>query len=110
MLRHASSNPAGTSIAIVIGAPLLWLMMLESAYLLSHWACGTGMKWPLHVVTLGTAVLLAGVLWMMPRRNIAGAESSLVSFLATMALWMTVGFILIAVASTIQPSIIQPCG
>ena len=109
MLRHASSDSAGTSIAIVIGAPLLWLTMLETAYLLSHWACGTGMKWPLHIVTLGTAVLLAGVLWMMPRRNTAGADP-LVSFLSALALWMTVGFILVAVASTIQPSIIQPCG
>jgi hypothetical protein len=109
MLRHVSSSRSGTSIAIVLGAPLLWLVMLETGYLLSHWACGTGMKWPLHLVTGGTAALLAGVLWMMPRRSDDGADS-LLNFLSTMALWMTVGFILIVVASAIQPIIIEPCG
>lgn len=109
MLPHASSRSAGTSIAIVIGAPLLWLLMLETGYLLSHWACGTGMTWPLHIVTGGTAALLAGVLWTMARRHRDGGDAPL-TFLETMALWITVGFIVVVAASAIQPLIIQPCG
>jgi hypothetical protein len=109
MLRHVSSSRSATSIAIVLGAPLLWLAMLETGYLLSHWACGTGAKWPLHVVTGGTAVLLAGVLWMMPRRSDPGSDSAH-AFLSTLAVWMTIGFIVVVVASAIQPLIIQPCG
>jgi hypothetical protein len=109
MWRHGSSSRSGTSIAIVVGAPLLWLLMLETGYVLSHWSCGSGVKWPLHAVTGGTAVLLSGVLWMMPRRSGPDGDSAH-SFLATLALWMTIGFIVVVVASAIQPLIIQPCG
>jgi hypothetical protein len=107
MWHHASFSADGKSLAIAIGAPLLWLTMLEAAYLLSYWSCGTGMKWPLHVVIFGTAFLLAGVLWVRPRTRHTETASS---FLAAMALWMTVGFILVVIASAIQPAIIHPCG
>ena len=107
MLPHASSSTDSRSLAIVIAAPLLWLTMLETAYLLSHWSCGTGITWPLHAVIFSTAMLLAGVLWMRPRTTHPESPSS---FLASMALWMAVGFILVVMASAIQPAIIQPCG
>jgi hypothetical protein len=108
MLPHASSNRTeGTSIAIVIAAPVLWLLMVETAYLVSHWSCGTGMKWPLQAVIAGTTLLLAGALWMRPR---AASGESISGFLSSMALWMAVGFILVVVASAIQPAIVHPCG
>jgi hypothetical protein len=107
MSRPASSSSDAQSLAILIGAPLLWLTMLEAAYLLSHWSCGSGMKWPLHVVMFGTAILLTGALWMRPRTTASETASS---FLASMALWITVGFILVVIASAIQPAIIHPCG
>jgi len=108
MLPHVSSSRSSTSIAIIVGAPILWLTMLEVGYLVSHWSCGTGATWPLHVVTGGTAMILAGVLWMMPRRS--DSDDSAHSFLWSMALWMTIGFIVVVVASAIEPLIIQPCG
>jgi hypothetical protein len=44
---------------------------------------------------------------MRPR---AASGESISGFLSSMALWMAVGFILVVVASAIQPAIVHPCG
>jgi hypothetical protein len=110
MSSHASSSRAsGGAIALAIAAPLVWLTMLEAGYLLSHWACGTGMKWPLLVVTT-TAAILLGALWSLTPKPAGEHDNPSARFLAISAAWMTIGFLLLAFASTIQPLIIPPCG
>lgn len=94
---------------MAIAAPLVWLIMLEAGYVLSHWACGTGMKWPLFVVTT-TAAILLGALWSLTPSPAGAHDNPSARFLAISAAWMTIGFLLLAIVSTIQPLIVPPCG
>lgn len=107
--RERERTRRGIWIAAALGAPVLWLVMLETGYLVSHWSCGTGIGWPSHLVVGVAAIVLVAALWAMPRANASGHDTSAARLLAAMAFWLTAGFLLVVLASSIPAFILHPC-
>jgi hypothetical protein len=109
--HHASSDRGRVAaiIAVLIGAPLLALMLLQTNYTLAYWACADRSNAWLHTPNAiggGAAVLLAMLGWRTARRVRGDA---LHGFLGTVALLMVMMVLILVVAFTIPPLLLHPC-
>ena len=101
----------------VLGPAVTWLLYLQTAYLLVHYACKNGDRTSLHIssaIFLVTAITLGALGSLQnPRGSIAGEleEQTLsrIRFMSRISLMQGVEFALIIVGSWIAISILNPC-
>ena len=116
--RHASGEVhTSTSLkfalwAGVLAGPLIWLVSLEAAYVLSYAACVPGRTWLVHAATAGPALLLAGVsvwIWVGLRPSVRHEPYDWQRWMADAGLVMSLGFILVIVATELPAFMVVPC-
>lgn len=100
----------GTLMLGVVGAPLLWLMALQTGYVLAYQACDSESRsWVIVPVAaaLGLAALV-GVITVVARRR-AERERIPMPFIGLLAIGMAWLMVLVLSASAIAPIILHPC-
>lgn len=97
-------------VALIVAAPVVWLMLLQTNYILSYAACADRTNAWLHkpnaVAMLAGGVLIAASWFMWARSRGEGPPRG---FLALVGLGLSVLFFLILLASAVPPLIHQPC-
>ena len=120
---HASHDARRTAalVAGLLAGPLVWFSVLEANYVMSYVACESRHAWFLHVVNLGSAVLVAfaGVLaWRSGPPENAEHPSAPVTRETSehRARWMAIGgvmtsswFVLVILAMEIPMLVIPAC-
>lgn len=106
----SKSRRGGVLVTLMVIAPLVWLTMLEVAYVLAYPACADATNSWIHkpnvaftVVSIGCALL--GV-WLHNRSMRAGKP---IAFLSSLAMWIAALTLLVVLAMLIPPLILHPC-
>jgi hypothetical protein len=96
---------------VILGAPMVWLVLLETNYALAYAACADRSNAWLHVPSgialVATAAIAAAafILW----QRLGGDWRPPMGFLAIISL-MTAGlFLVVVLATVIPPFILHPC-
>lgn len=110
--HHGSLNTRllGTLMLGVVGAPLLWLMALQTGYVLAYQACDDRSRsWVLvpTAAAIGLAVVVGTVTLAAQRR--AQRERIPLPFIGWLAIGIAGLMMLVLAASAIAPIILQPC-
>jgi hypothetical protein len=95
-------------VAAMIGAPLIWLALLQTNYVLSYPACGDRSNWWLYAPGAAAALASIALLWRASRWRPAQMSGS-ARFLAETALMTAMLFVLVVLATLLPPFILQPC-
>ncbi len=117
--RAESGEGAGALVlwAGVLGPPIVFLTDLLVSYSMAYWACSSGKRWALDLVTLAAValVLLCGVtawrLSVATRRADPGAAhpADRTRFLAVVGLLSSALFLFATLAFTVPRLVIGPC-
>jgi hypothetical protein len=95
---------------LIIGAPVLWLTLLETGYVLAYQACADRANTWVHVseaVALAATAVLTFVAW--GKYGPSQTRSKPIGFLGGTALLLTLLMLIVVVASGIGPIIFHPC-
>jgi hypothetical protein len=101
----------------VLGPGLVWLIYLQTAYLLAHFACKNGSQMPLHISSaafLVCAVVLGFMGWCQqprhftPRTDLDENTFTRIRLMSLLSAMGAVQFALIIVGSWIAISILNP--
>jgi hypothetical protein len=96
---------------VILGAPLVWLVLLETNYALAYAACADRSNAWLHVpsgiAVVATAAIAATavVLW----QRVRGEGRAPLGFLALISLMSAGLFVILILATVIPPFILHPC-
>jgi hypothetical protein len=94
----------------VAGAPLLWLMTLQTGYVLAYQACDDrSNSWVIvpTAAAIGLTMIIGIVAFVAHRR--AGRERIPLPFVGWLAVGMAALMVLVLSASAIAPIILHPC-
>jgi hypothetical protein len=100
----------GTLLIGVAGAPLLWLMAMQTGYVLAYQACDTrSNSWVIvpTVAAIALAAIIAAVTGVAHRR--AERERIPLPFVGSLAIGMACLMVLVLAVSAIAPIILHPC-
>ena len=100
----------GTLLIGVAGAPLLWLMAMQTGYVLAYQACDTrSNSWVIvpTVAAIALAAIIAAVTGVAHRR--AERERIPLPFISWVAIGMAWLMVLVLAASAIAPILLHPC-
>jgi hypothetical protein len=100
----------GVLLAGVLGTPVLWLMTLQSGYVLAYQACDDRSRsWVLvpTVAAIAIAALAGAIAWRGHRQ--ADAERMPMPFVGRLAIGMTALMVIVLIASAVAPAILHPC-
>jgi hypothetical protein len=100
----------GTLLLGVVGAPLLWLMALQTGYVLAYQACDAqSSSWVIvpTAAAIGLAMIVGAVTVAARRR--AERERIPLPFIGRLSLGMAWLMVLVLAASAIAPIILHPC-
>jgi hypothetical protein len=98
--------------------PFSFLLHLQLNYMLVSWACVTGRSFVLHLVTLGTVLLIAGGgllawrSWQETGREWPNDSDGVVPrsrFLAVLGLLLSMLFLFIIIAQWMATLVLSPC-
>jgi len=97
-------------LAVVVGAPLLWLAALQIGYIGAYPACGNrNLAWV--QVPTSVAIVLSAVMalraWQLRRR--ARGTTSTDDLLSLCALAIAALIVIVLIASAIGPTVLNPC-
>ena len=93
---------------LLIGAPVVWLLLLQTNYVLTYAACAARSSRWLHAasaVAVVAAAALAALAWLRRRGPGGGTDS----FLADVALLITLLFAIVVIATAVPPLALHPC-
>jgi hypothetical protein len=96
---------------VIVGAPMVWLVLLETNYALAYAACADRSNAWLHVpsaialVATAAIAAIAVVVWHRAR----GEERAPLGFLALVSLMSAGLFLVVIFATVIPPFILHPC-
>jgi hypothetical protein len=105
----------------LLAPPLVWLMLLETNYVLAYEACGDHEKWFLHVAVvvslgIGMAAGVAAWRWGPPRDEQERSDPWTIRTREIRATWMsaaavglTVWFLLVIAAMAIPAAVLHSC-
>jgi hypothetical protein len=96
------------SVLLVIGAPLVWLLLLQTDYVLTYAACAARSNASLQAgaaLAAAAATVLVVIAWRSRRH----AENGTDSFLADVAVLTTVLFAVVVAATALPPVALHPC-
>lgn len=94
----------------IAGAPILWLMALQTGYTLAYQACDARSTRWVGVPTFAALGIVAGVAltcWFAHRR--ARRERLPMPLLGEMAVGIAVLMVIVMVASALAPVMLRPC-
>jgi hypothetical protein len=110
--RHASFDRWLLAVlyAGIIGTPLLWLMALQTGYVLAYQACDARSTLWVTAPTFGALALIA-VLALIAARGRRRAEGGRLPLplLGVLAVGMSVMMVIVMAASAIAPVVLHPC-
>lgn len=94
----------------LIGAPLVWLIALQTGYVLAYQACDTQSRaW----VTVPTAIALgcsaATLVISLSSRRRAGKALEPQALLAKLGVGLAAMMVIVLIASLVAPLMLQPC-
>jgi hypothetical protein len=95
---------------LIVGTPLVWLTLLETAYVLAYQACADRSNTSVHVaeaVALGVTVSLTVIAWTNYRPSQTRPQP--IGFLGGAALLLTLLMLIVVLASGIGPLLLHPC-
>jgi hypothetical protein len=98
------------ALALLVGAPLAWLVLLQAGYVLAYQACDDRSSVSLHLLVAGgtaAAFLLTWAAWRVDRHSEHSPRP--VGFLAASAFRLTALMLLVIAASAVAPFILHPC-
>jgi cytochrome bd-type quinol oxidase subunit 2 len=101
---------AGVLVALAVGPPIVWLMMVEVGYVAAYGACADRTNGWVHkpnVVFIVLSIGCAGVAWWLHRK--LRSNPAPVGFLAGLALLMAGLTAIVVIASAIPALILHPC-
>jgi hypothetical protein len=96
---------------VILGAPMVWLVLLETNYALAYAACADRSNAWLHVPSgialVATAAIgaIAVILW----HGVRGEGRAPLGFLALVSLMSAGLFLIVILATVIPPFILHPC-
>jgi hypothetical protein len=110
--HHASLNTRllGWLLVGVLGAPMLWLMTLQTGYVLAYQACDDrSNSWVLvpTIAAIAIAAIIALITVRAHRR--ASRDRIPLPFVGWLAIGMASLTVIVLVASAIAPLILHPC-
>jgi hypothetical protein len=96
--------------AVIVGAPLLWLTLLEANYVLAYQACADGTNAWLHGPDFAALALGAGAVAAAVRAHAWSRDRPLPrGFLGAVAAGLSALILIVLIASAIAPFILHPC-
>jgi hypothetical protein len=110
--HHGSLNTRLLAVLLVgvIGAPLLWLMALQTGYVLAYQACDDRSNSWVMAPTIGSILIAVGIALLSVRgHRQANGERIPLPFVGWIAIGMAVLMVLVLLASAIAPAILHPC-
>ena len=100
----------GVLLVGVVGAPLLWLMALQTGYVLAYQACDDRSNSWVMVPTIGSLLIAVAIAAVSVRgRRRAEGEQIPLPFVGWLAIGMAGLMVLVLLASAIAPAILHPC-
>src|SRR5215212_7318089 len=100
----------------IFGGPVVWLVQLQTLYMLVPWVCTSGNHWVLYVASglfLVLAALPTIIAWRCKQRFDSGFRDSAGSgrrkFMARLGLLMSTLFLLVILAQAIPSFFLNPC-
>jgi hypothetical protein len=97
--------------ALIVGAPLVWLTLVETGYVLAYQACADPSQTSVQVaeaVALATIAAMTLVAWGRYRPSQTRPQP--IGFLGGAALLLTLLMLIVVVASGVGPLIFHSCG
>ena len=94
----------------IAGAPLLWLLTMQTGYVLAYQACDDQSTTWVLVPTIGALVLMIGIVWLSVRSYRRAVLNRLpLPLLGQVAVAMSVLITLVLAASAIPSLILHAC-
>lgn len=102
----------------VLTGPVVFLILLETNYVLNDWACDVGHWWPMHVAAaVATAITAAALLlawrnWVASGRGWPEDDAGSIArsrFLGALGVLASGGFVLVMIAQWIPVMLLGPC-
>ena len=110
--RHGSFNKGLLALLFtgIAGAPILWLTALQTGYTLAYQACDerstTWVAAPTFAIA-GIIAVIAIACWLGHRR--AANDKTPLPFLGELAVGLAVLMVIVMIASSLAPVMLQPC-
>lgn len=104
--------PAWRLVVALSAGAVLWGVHLVAQMAVNGWMCATGRTWPLHALTLLTAVPTLGAAWLGWRiASRPGESSHLVAarFLGWLAVVLNVLSLVLILAEWLPGLVVDPC-